>query len=330
LIVVAELTDQITVSLVKEMGVVVDHGIDSLDECIRGDAPPSVIFSVLAWFVEQISRIKFFYPRQTLGWNPASSSEEGRMSLNADPSASLMITTGFRLPLILVDSTDIFVPHDAHLSLVNNDTANPQESIVPEGETRFSSQTTFGSLYASILRAAFGDVYSMVRTVVRTITLVVNPLPPPVIAEFFGLGSREVTLFVTLIQWLLAIGEDSTRPVRPFHRSSPDFIANPSRCTDARFHTSSRHLYPKLTTNCLRVTNGGGGGSFCAAVGREFVARHWEIFVWENGMMIPRVPGFIALKMWEFRDAVDCNPGLRLHGSKQPKTTVCGNPIKYV
>ena len=133
------------------------------------------------------------------------------------------------------------------------------ESTIPEGKTRFNPGTTLDSLYASILQAAFceadPDVCSKVRTTVGTIVLVVNPLPPPAIARLTGLESREVILYITLIQSLLAIGKDSDQPVKPFHKSFPDFITDPSRCVDMRFYTSPTHLHLKLAMNCLRLMN---------------------------------------------------------------------------
>ena len=71
--------------------------IDALDEC-KDDEPSSAILSVLGRVVEQIPRVKFF--------------------ITGRPEPR--IKTGFRLPL-LVDSTDVFVLHDVHPSLINND-----------------------------------------------------------------------------------------------------------------------------------------------------------------------------------------------------------------
>jgi len=71
--------------------------IDALDEC-KDEESSSVILSVLGRFVNQIPRVKFF--------------------ITGRPEAR--IKTGFRLPL-LVDSTNIFVLHDVHPSLINND-----------------------------------------------------------------------------------------------------------------------------------------------------------------------------------------------------------------
>ncbi|KAF9784529.1 hypothetical protein BJ322DRAFT_851232 [Thelephora terrestris] len=272
--------------------------IDALDEC-KDDEPSSAILSVLGRFVGQIPKVKFF--------------------ITGRPEPR--IRTGFRLPL-LVDSTDVFVLHDVHPSLINNDirlflrhelaelaqrhrlerwpsdehvdllchraaglfvyavatvkflSSNihlPKkqlgvilelpESTAPEGKTRYNPNTTLDSLYTSILEAAISEVDpevdSRVRTTIGTIVLVVNPLPPRAIAELMGLDPDEVMLFLTLTQSLFAMGGDFNKPIKPFHKSFPDFITDPSRCPNPRFYISLGHLHLELLTNCLRVMNDG-------------------------------------------------------------------------
>ena len=64
-------------------------------------------------------------------------------------------------------------------------------------------------------------------------------------------------MFLTLVQSLLAFGEDLNQPVKPFHKSFPDFITNPSRCSDTRFYISPKNLHLELAKNCLRMMNDG-------------------------------------------------------------------------
>ena len=270
--------------------------IDALDEC-KDDEPSSAILSVLARFVMQIPDVKFF--------------------ITGRPEPR--IRTGFRLPL-LVDSTDVFVLHDVHPTLVNNDirlflkhelselaqrrqlgrwptdenidvlcrraaglfvyavatvkfldsnTHLPKhrldvilkvpESTVPEGKTRFKPKTTLDSLYTSIFETAFsgGDpgVDFKVQAIVGTVVVAVNPLPPHAIAELVGVELEEVTLFLTLIQSLLVMSEDHSKPVKSFHKSFPDFITDPSRCADTRFLISPGQVNLGLARNCLTVMN---------------------------------------------------------------------------
>ena len=280
----------------KSAGVSTVIVIDALDEC-KDEEPSSAILSVLGRFVEKIPKVKIF--------------------ITGRPEPR--IKTGFRLPL-LADLTDIFILHDVHPSLINNDIrvflkhklselaqrrrldgwpndrdldmlcrraaglfvyavatvkfldskaqlpqrrleviARLPESTDHEGKTCFRPNTTLDSLYMSILETAFCEegleVYSRVRSTIGTIVLLVNPLPPSGIAELIGLDLQEVMLFLTLVHSLLALDEDFSQPVKPFHKSFPDFITDPSRCTNTRFYISPPHLHSELFTNCLRVMN---------------------------------------------------------------------------
>ena len=135
------------------------------------------------------------------------------------------------------------------------------ECTAPEGKTRFNPKTTLDTLYTSILQTAFSEddpeVYSRVRSTLGAVILLINPLPPSAIAELVSLNLREVIMFLTLVQSLLAFGEDLNQPVKPFHKSFPDFITNPSRCSDTRFYISPKNLHLELAKNCLRMMNDG-------------------------------------------------------------------------
>jgi hypothetical protein len=136
---------------------------------------------------------------------------------------------------------------------------NLPESTIPEGKTRFKPEATLDLLYMSVLKTAFTEedpkVDSKVRSTIGTVILVVNPLPPSGIAELIGLATQEVTLLLAPVQSLLILDEDLTQPVKPFHKSFPDFITNPTRCTDTRLCISSKNLHLKLAVGCLELMN---------------------------------------------------------------------------
>ena len=132
------------------------------------------------------------------------------------------------------------------------------ESTPLGGETRFDHGTTLDSLYTSILLTAFGgensDMDSKVRTIIGTVLMLVNPLPPPAIAELICLEPKEIMMCLTSVQSLLSICEDSSQLVQPLHKSFPDFITDPSRC-DPRFLISPGRLNWELAASCLRLMN---------------------------------------------------------------------------
>ena len=65
---------------------------------------------------------------------------------------------------------------------------------------------------------------------------------------------KEVRLYLELMHSLLLLDEDSYQPVKPFHKSFPDFITDSSRC-GARFYISPEYPHLELVMKCLKLMN---------------------------------------------------------------------------
>ena len=121
------------------------------------------------------------------------------------------------------------------------------------------SVETLDSLYLSSFQGAFNGMDAgddeKVRHVLGTVVLAVNPLPPSAIAILVGLGKQEVMDLLQLIQSLLKLSEDPDSLVLPFHKSFPDFITDPLRCPNKRFHISPETGHLKLALSCLKLMN---------------------------------------------------------------------------
>jgi len=269
--------------------------IDALDEC-EDEEPVSAILSVLAQFVSQIPKVKFF--------------------LTGRPE--WRIWEGFRLP-ILAEATDVFVLHNVELDLVDNDVRlffkhsfleiakrrrgldgwpteeqldllceraaglfvyavatvkfidarynSPKAQLdrllqspnsVCEGETDVKADTTLDSLYTSILQEAFGDSDPEddpnVRSILGAVTLAANPLSAPAIATLLGFSPESVYFRLSSGRSLLFL-HDADSPVQPFHKSFPDFITDPTRCTNERFLVSPPSHHLGLLVGCLGLMN---------------------------------------------------------------------------
>ncbi|KAF9642944.1 hypothetical protein BDM02DRAFT_3229706 [Thelephora ganbajun] len=111
----------------------------------------------------------------------------------------------------------------------------------------------------SILQETFdgddseGD--SNVRSVLRAVILAANPLSPSTIAALLGIDHEGVFLRLSSIHSLLVLQEDPDSPVRPFHKSFPDFIVDSTRCTNEQFHVSPPSHHPELLVGCLELMN---------------------------------------------------------------------------
>ena len=130
------------------------------------------------------------------------------------------------------------------------------ESTIHEGQTGLKVYNSLDSLYTSIFHTAFfgnsTDDDATVRSVLSAVVLVANPLSPSAIATLMGFECDEVLSLLESIQSLLALHEDINRPIQPFHKSFPDFITDPTRCVNTRFHISSDY-HAQLVLRCLEL-----------------------------------------------------------------------------
>ena len=134
-----------------------------------------------------------------------------------------------------------------------------QESGTLEGKTEFKDNETLDSLYTSILQEAFGGDDSendlRVRSILGAVVLADNPLSPSAIATLLGFEPEEVYPILSLVQSLLILQEDVDQPVRPFHKSFPDFVVDPARCTNRRFRVYPPDQHVELLGGCLGTMN---------------------------------------------------------------------------
>ena len=134
-----------------------------------------------------------------------------------------------------------------------------QGSSAFEGKTKFKAGATIDSLYASILQEGFGDDDPendpRVRSVLGAVILAANPLSPSAIATLLGLEPEEVFPILSLAHSFLILQEDINKPVRPFHKSFPDFVVDPARCTNQRFQVCTPDQHTELLVGCLVLMN---------------------------------------------------------------------------
>ncbi|KAF9644991.1 YVTN repeat-like/Quino protein amine dehydrogenase [Thelephora ganbajun] len=174
-----------------------------------------------------------------------------------------------QLDLLCERAAGLFVYAVATIQCIDHKNKNPKKqldrllllpkSTVYEGKVKFKENTTLDSLYTSILQEAFGDDDPeddpMVRSILGAVTLAANPLSPSAIGTLLGFDTEDVFPLLSSIHSLLALQEDTDQPVRPFHKSFPDFIVDPARCINQRFRVSPPNHHIELLSGCLNLMN---------------------------------------------------------------------------
>ena len=173
-----------------------------------------------------------------------------------------------QLDLLCERAAGLFVYAMATIRFIDQRLKNPKKQLDRllrsleskfEGRTELRRNYTIDSLYMSILQEAFGDDDPEdgldVRSVLGFVVLATNPLSPSTIATLLGSDAEDVFLLLSPMHSLLVLHEDIDQPVRPFHKSFPDFIVDPDRCTNPRFHVCPSDQHSKLLVSCLELMN---------------------------------------------------------------------------
>ena len=264
--------------------------IDALDEC-EDEESASAILSVLGRLVSEVPKVKFFLtgrpePRISIGFSlPLLAKITDVFVLHevesdqVDSDIRLFFRTSFldlglhrggldnwpteeQLDRLCGRAARLFVYAAATVKFIDNNRRGPRKQL----EILLQSQKigdhegkTLDSLYTSILQEAFGDAKpeydDMARSVLGAVILAVNPLSPSDIATLLGFDTDDVPSVLSLVNSLLILHKDVDRPVRPFHKSFPDFITDPARCTNKRFHVFPPDHHLKLLIGSLNLMN---------------------------------------------------------------------------
>ena len=173
------------------------------------------------------------------------------------------------LDLLCERAAGLFVYAVATVKFINHRNNDPKEQLgrllrLPksstyEGTTKFKPNVTLDSLYMTILQEAFDDDRPeddlKTRSILGAVTLATYPLSPSTIATLLGFSTESVFRRLSSTRSLLILQEDVRHPVQLFHKSFPDFIVDPIRCTNKRFIVSPPDHHSELMVGCLKLMN---------------------------------------------------------------------------
>ena len=113
-------------------------------------------------------------------------------------------------------------------------------------------------LYTQVLKEAVDDVdmddeelHSRFKTVVGTVLLVFNPLSVETLSAFLGMPDISTTL--RPLHSILLVPASKVAPICIFHKSFPDFLMDPKRCTDHRFFIDPSIHHKVILLSCFNV-----------------------------------------------------------------------------
>jgi len=128
-------------------------------------------------------------------------------------------------------------------------------------DTSHEGRSGIDLLYTQVLEQAFHDVnshdhelYSRFKSVVGTIVLLFHPLSINTLSDLLSNDCTPPRISTSLrtLHSVLLVPDSIDDPVRVFHKSFPDFLTDPGRCTDHQFFIDPS-AHKEIFFTCLNV-----------------------------------------------------------------------------
>jgi hypothetical protein len=169
------------------------------------------------------------------------------------------------IALLVERSQVFFIFASTAIRFVDNPNYSPRkrlDQLLVQREGTFASPyRLLDQLYTQVLASAVKTeeedaewLCQRLRAVVGAVVLVRQPLSADVLARLLNMDTADVELVVGSLSSVLLTS--SSRPVRTFHPSFPDFIVDPKRCTEPRFLVVPGTSHGALALGCLTLLNG--------------------------------------------------------------------------
>jgi len=129
-------------------------------------------------------------------------------------------------------------------------------------DTSHEGKSGIDLLYTQVLGQAFHDVdyydhelYSHFKSVVGAVLLVFHPLTINTLSDLLRNCGTPPKIFTSLrtLHSLLLIPDSTDDPVHIFHKSFPDFLTDPERCTNPQFFVDPSAHHKEILFSCLNV-----------------------------------------------------------------------------
>ena len=117
------------------------------------------------------------------------------------------------------------------------------------------------SLYSNILSHAFSNVHETgpfdnMKHLLGAISLAFNPLSRRELSIILEIPASLVLTTLRHLHSVILVPTDELEEIRIFHKSFPDFLQDPQRCTDSRFHIDPTTHHGGMALRCLELAKG--------------------------------------------------------------------------
>lgn len=174
------------------------------------------------------------------------------------------------LDLLTEKSGGLFIHASTVVKIISISKVHPQVKLrqlvenVGDYKREGAGKTGLDALYMGILCAALRKdededeedakhAENTLRSILGFLVIARDTVSVASLADILGMKESSVLSSLASLHSLVLVPGDRARPIRFHHKSFPDFLTDPSRCTDPRFQISRDDHEFAAARNCLTV-----------------------------------------------------------------------------
>lgn len=161
---------------------------------------------------------------------------------------------------LVEESSGLFIFASTVVRFIESGHHEPTERlrliISKADDTSYEGASGIDSLYFQVLHDAFsgineGSVFANLKRILSAVVLALNPLTRDGLAQLLNINSAVISTTLRHLHSVVLVPAEGSEEIRVFHESFPDFLQDPDRCPDPRFHIDSPTRHRDMALSCL-------------------------------------------------------------------------------
>jgi hypothetical protein len=157
-------------------------------------------------------------------------------------------------------SSGLFIFASTVVRFIESEHHEPRERlrlIVSKADnTSHEGASGIDSLYSQVLHDAFSgvdeeSVFVNLKRILSAVVLALNPLSRDGLVKLLNIDSALISTTLRHLHSVILVPTDGSEKIRVFHKSFPDFLQEPDRCPDPRFHIDCPTRHGDMVLSCL-------------------------------------------------------------------------------
>ena len=157
-------------------------------------------------------------------------------------------------------SSGLFIFASTVARFIDSEHHDPRERlrliVSKVDDTSHEGASGIDSVYSRILRDAFfgieeESVFFDLKRILSAVVLALHPLSRDGLVQLLNIDSTIISLRLRHLHSVILVPIDGATEIRFFHKSFPDFLQDPGRCQDSRFHIDSPTRHGEMVLSCL-------------------------------------------------------------------------------